>query len=342
MNHAGGFPLLFWPPEGQWGFAGEVAIARLSVAVPQADVEPIPRGLRVPDGPEIGVSSETLSMSRTIAVANQKGGVGKTTTAINLSASFAALGKQVLLVDVDPQGNATSGVGVARADLQATVYEVLLGSARPQDALVRTGVPRLDLLPASRDLVGAEVELIAAQGRSRRLRSALEPLRERYDYIVLDCPPSLNLLTVNALTAADSVLIPLQCEYFAMEGLAELIRTLKLVKTRLNPPLEREGILLTMVDRRNRLAQQVEAETRRLFGPLVLDTRIPRNVRLSEASSFGKPAFHYSVRSPGAQAYMALAHELLRRHGAVAPGPGRRRSGRGERLKRDRVSGGRE
>ncbi len=260
-------------------------------------------------------------MSRTIAIANQKGGVGKTTTAINLSASLAVLGKRVLLVDMDPQANATSGLGIEKERLSVSVYDVILELAHPEQAVVSTSIPRLDVLPSSRDLVGAEVELIGADRRASRLRIALQPFSRSHDYIIIDCPPSLNLLTLNALTAADSVLIPLQCEYFAMEGLSELVRTLQLVKRRLNPGLQREGIVLTMFDRRNRLSHQVGAETRRLFGNLVLKTQIPRNVRLSEATSFGKPAFHYCVRSAGAQAYVSLAHELLSRNAnKEAPG----------------------
>lgn len=257
-------------------------------------------------------------MQRIIAISNQKGGVGKTTTAVNLAASLAALGKKVLIIDMDPQGNASSGVGVDRDRVASSTYQILLGLVPVEKAIVSAGMARLDVVPSNRELVGAEIELIQESRREFRLRTGLQSLSTSYDFVMIDCPPSLNILTVNALTAAHSVLIPLQCEYYAMEGLGELIRTLKLVKNRLNPALEREGILLTMFDRRNRLSHQVGEEVRKLFGALVFDTHIPRNVRLSESPSFGQPAFRYNARSVGAQAYMALAHELL---GRLESGP---------------------
>jgi chromosome partitioning protein len=261
-------------------------------------------------------------MARVIAISNQKGGVGKTTTAINLAASLAEAGQNVLVVDLDPQGNTTSGLGLDK-DAGQTIYHVLMGMSPPPEAVRRTKEDRLDVVGANRDLVGAEVELLAQNGREYRLQTALKPLREKYDYVVIDCPPSLNILTLNALTAADSVLIPLQCEYFAMEGLGELVRTLQLVKSRLNPALEREGILLTMFDKRNRLANQVNDEVRRLFGALVFDTVIPRNIRLGESPSFGEPITRYDARSSGATAYRALADELLSRARQRTPAGGR-------------------
>jgi len=239
--------------------------------------------------------------------------VGKTTTAINLAASLAASGRPTLLIDLDPQGNATSGVGVDKDSVQQSIYHVLLGLCQVGTAIQSTAVPNLKLIASNRDLVGAEVELLHEREREFRLKRVLERLDRSYDFVIIDCPPSLNILTVNALIAAHSVLIPLQCEYFAMEGLGELVRTLQLIKSRLNPGLEREGILLTMYDKRNRLSHQVGDEVRRLFGVLVFETVIPRNVRLSECPSFGQPILQYDARSAGAEAYVALAQELIAR-----------------------------
>ena len=262
------------------------------------------------------------SSARILAIANQKGGVGKTTTAINLATALAACDKRVLVLDTDPQGNATTGLGVPREAVGLTSYDVLVDGAPIASAILATQVPQLWILPGSVDLAGAELELASALAREFRLRNALATIAANYDYILIDCPPSLNLLTVNALTAATGVLVPLQCEYYALEGLSQLLKTVELVKQNLNSNLEIEGVVLTMYDRRNNLCDMVAADVRRHFGDKVFDTVIPRNVRLSEAPSHGKPALLYDLRCSGSQAYIQLAGELLRRHQLPVEAPG--------------------
>ncbi|HET9521984.1 MAG TPA: AAA family ATPase [Candidatus Limnocylindrales bacterium] len=252
-------------------------------------------------------------MGQTIACANQKGGVGKTTTVVNLGTYLAMAGQRVLLVDVDPQGNATSGLGIDRTPGSLTLYDSLVEGAQIEPSIVPTGVPGLSLVPSSVELAGADVELAAVDQRERRLRRVLEAVRSDYDYILLDCPPSLGLLTVNALTAADAVLIPLQSEYYALEGLTQLIATVNLVRDHLNPQLEIAGVVLTMYDARTNLSADVAGEARRHLGAAVFNTIIPRNVRLSEAPSFGLPIALYRPDSRGAESYAALTDELLRR-----------------------------
>lgn len=260
-------------------------------------------------------------MGRILAITNQKGGVGKTTTAINLGASLAVAERKVLIVDIDPQGNATSGLGVRKSADLLTVYDVLV-EGRPVRDCVQRGVhfPSLDLLPSNRDLVGAEIELVGRPDRERILNRALEVVRDEYDFILVDCPPSLGLLTLNTLTAADAVLIPIQCEFYALEGLSQLLGTIRLVQKGLNPALEIDGVLLTMFDRRLNLSRQVADEAREYFGSRVFEAAIPRNVRLAEAPSFGQPIATYDVLSPGAQAYLALAQEVLQADSARVAG----------------------
>jgi chromosome partitioning protein len=253
-------------------------------------------------------------VARVIAIANQKGGVGKTTTAVNLSASLAAAEQRTLLIDGDPQGNATSGIGLQRDQFTSTVYDVLIGDASIADATVRqVQFKHLDVLPATPDLAGAEIELVDRQGRDRMMRSAVASVRNNYDFVVLDCPPSLGLITLNMLAAADALLIPLQCEYYALEGLSQLLNTVHLVQRSVNPDLAIDGVLLTMYDARLNLSRQVAAEAREYFGNQVFETVVPRNVRLAEAPSFGKPIILYDVASVGAQAYVNIAKELMRR-----------------------------
>jgi chromosome partitioning protein len=255
--------------------------------------------------------------SRVLAIVNQKGGVGKTTTAVNLAACLAASERATLLVDFDPQANASSAYGIV--DAQRQIYDILMGDCVMKDAAHPTELPHLHLVPSGQDLVGAEVELVATDNRDRRLEAALQDVRESYEFILIDCPPSLSILTLNALTAADAIIIPMQCEYYALEGLARLMETIELVRNSLNPPLTLEGIVLTMVDTRNNLSRQVEAEVRQHFGDRVFATRIPRNVRLSEAPSHGKPILLYDIYSKGAVAYLKLTEELLSKHELFDP-----------------------
>lgn len=253
------------------------------------------------------------SRARVLVIANQKGGVGKTTTAINLGTALAAVGEKVLLIDSDPQGNASTGLGVGRAKRKTTLYDVLMGEKPAVEAVVPTDLPGLYIIPADPDLSGVELEIGSQSRRSFKLRDALEQIRRDGDftYVLIDCPPSLNLLTVNAMTAADAVLVPLQCEFFALEGLTQLMRTVELVRGSLNPALEIQGVVLTMYDRRNSLSEQVASDVREHFGQKVYETVIPRNVRVSEAPSFGKPVLVYDLKCAGSQAYLKLAREVV-------------------------------
>ena len=251
-------------------------------------------------------------MGKAIAIFNQKGGVGKTTTNINLAACLAIKGKKVLILDIDPQGNTTSGIGVSKKNLEKTVYNILVDeSFDPQEAIIKTTVENLDLIPASVDLAGAEVELVQMKGREISLKKGLDELRHMYDYIFIDCPPSLGLLTINSLTAVDSVLIPIQCEFYALEGVSQLVSTIELVKKSLNPKLTVQGVILSMFDGRTNLSLQVVQEVKKYFGGKVYSTVIPRNVRLAEAPSYGMPITEYDPKSKGAEAYMDFAEEFL-------------------------------
>jgi chromosome partitioning protein len=265
-------------------------------------------------------SPVSVSRPRVLVVANQKGGVGKTTTAINLGTALAAIGEPTLVVDIDPQGNASTGLGVSRNDRKLTTYDVLVGDAKLADAVMPTKIPRLSLVPSTVDLSGAELELIHMQRRNFRLKDSLEEYsvhgQSAFSYVLIDCPPSLTLLTVNAMVAADAIVVPLQCEFFALEGLSQLLKTIELVRVNLNPSLEIQGIILTMFDKRNRLSDQVAADVRANMGDMVYNTVIPRNVRISEAPSHGLPALVYDLRCPGSQAYIKLAGELVQRERA--------------------------
>lgn len=250
-------------------------------------------------------------MGKVIAIANQKGGVGKTTSAVNLTASLGCKGKKMLLIDIDPQGNASSGLGVNKRDIQLSTYDILIADAKAEDVLQRTSFENIDLLPASMDLAAAEIELVEAENRVMKLKQALAPIKEQYDYILIDCPPSLGLITLNALNCCDTLLIPIQCEYYALEGLSQLMGTVRQVKRLYNPQIEIEGVLLTMFDGRLNLTLQVVEEVKKFFPKKVYRTVIPRNVRLSEAPSFGQPVLYYDRTSRGSKAYEDLADEFL-------------------------------
>lgn len=267
--------------------------------------------------------STKIGGTRVLAVSNQKGGVGKTTTAINLGTALAAIGERVLIVDMDPQGNASTGLGVPRETRRVTIYDVIVDGRSVDEAAVQTLVPGLSIIPADDDMSGVEIEISQADRRSYRLRDGLAKQgsdgHARYDYVLIDCPPSLNLLTLNAMAAADAVLVPLQCEFFALEGLTQLMKTIDMVRQSLNPTLEIQGLVLTMYDKRNSLSGQVEADVRAHFGDKVYDAVIPRNVRVSEAPSFGKPALIYDLKCAGSQAYLRLAREVVAREKTRRP-----------------------
>jgi chromosome partitioning protein len=261
------------------------------------------------------MSEPVQSPFRILAVANQKGGVGKTTTAINLGTALAAVGETVLVIDLDPQGNASTGLGIARKQHQKSSYHVLIGEADLNDVIIESAIPRLDCAPATIDLLGAEIELSDLERKTHRLTDAIAKMIQHrsYTYILIDCPPSLNLLTINSLTAADAILVPLQCEFFALEGLSQLLKTVERVRTTLNPRLVIQGVVLTMFDKRNSLSEQVAADVREVLGDKVYQTVIPRNVRISEAPSYGKPVLLYDHTCVGSQAYIKLASEVIRR-----------------------------
>jgi chromosome partitioning protein len=275
--------------------------------------------------PVIQTSPHTARRAVILAIANQKGGVGKTTTAINLATALAAVGENVLLVDLDPQGNASTGLGVARTDRATGSYRLITEHLPLAEAIRATSIPNFSLITAEADLTGAEIELVGLDRREYRLRDALSELRaapSAYGFVLIDCPPSLGLLTLNGLVAADAVLVPLQCEFYALEGITGLIRTIEMVRRGLSPDIRLQGIVLTMFDRRNNLSELVAADAREFFGPAVYETMIPRNIRISESPSHGKPVLLYDFRSPGAQAYVRLAGEVLRRERATETRPG--------------------
>lgn len=251
-------------------------------------------------------------MGKIIAIANQKGGVGKTTTSINLSACIAAKGKRVLVIDIDPQGNTTSGYGIEKNELENTIYELILGDCSIESCILREVYPNISILPSNVNLAAAEIELIGVEKKEYILKNEVDWVKDRYDFIIIDCPPSLNLLTVNAMTTADSVLVPIQCEYYALEGLSQLIHTVNLVKERLNPDLEMDGVVFTMYDSRTNLSAQVVDNVRSHLSQKIYDTLIPRNIRLAEAPSYGKPINMYDPKSAGAESYMALADEVIK------------------------------
>lgn len=251
-------------------------------------------------------------MGRIIAIANQKGGVGKTTTSINLSSCIAAKGKKVLVIDIDPQGNTTSGYGIEKNELENTIYELILGDCSIEDCIIKEVVPNVSILPSNVNLAAAEIELIGVEKKEYILKNEVDYVKDRYDYVIIDCPPSLSLLTVNAMTTADSVLVPIQCEYYALEGLSQLIHTMNLVKERLNPDLEMEGVVFTMYDSRTNLSAQVVQNVKSHLNQKVYNTLIPRNIRLAEAPSYGQPINIYDSKSAGAESYMALADEVIK------------------------------
>lgn len=259
----------------------------------------------------VTLHSKIKNMGKIIALANQKGGVGKTTTTINLAASLATFEKKVLVIDADPQANASSGLGIDIQNIEKSIYESLIGTCKAEDAIQHSCVEGLDVIPSHIDLVGAELEMMNMENREMVMKEALGPLKSLYDYIFIDCSPSLGIITVNSLTAADSIIIPVQCEYFALEGISKLLNTIKIIKTKLNPGLDIEGFLLTMYDSRLRLSNQIKEEIKKHFQELVFETIISRNIRLSEAPSYGVPAIMYDADSKGAQNYLALAQELI-------------------------------
>jgi len=253
-------------------------------------------------------------MGRIIAIANQKGGVGKTTTSINLSAALAEMGKKVLVIDTDPQGNSTSGFGIDKNDLENTIYELILEECSIQDCIIKDAIPNVSIIPSNVNLAAAEIELIGVERKEFILKSAVDYVVDDYDYIIIDCPPSLNMLTINSMTTANSVLVPIQCEYYALEGLSQLIHTVNLVKERLNPALEMEGVIFTMYDSRTNLSMQVVENVKANLNQYIFETMIPRNIRLAEAPSFGMPIISYDPKSAGAESYMNRANELVQRN----------------------------
>jgi chromosome partitioning protein len=291
-----------------------------------ADIIPLRPDAPAPMPTEVPTQAAEPRHPRVLAIANQKGGVGKTTTAINLGTALAAIGEQVLIVDLDPQGNASTGLGIDRRSRRTSTYDVLIGAAALRDAVLETAVPRLHIAPSTLDLSGLELEIGQARDRAVRLRNAIAPInaarpgRMDYTYVLIDCPPSLNLLTVNAMAAADAILVPLQCEFFALEGLSQLLRTVDQVKATLNPDLTIHGVVLTMYDSRNKLSGQVVADVRQFMGKKVYDTMIPRNVRVSEAPSYGKPVLIYDLKCVGSEAYLRLATEIIQREKELRAG----------------------